>query len=157
MVPAGCSSGSVTTTKATSAPAATFALTTTSATVTSATNAPTTSTTEAPSGWQELKPQGDVPRARSGATMAYDPASKKMLLFGGAGMLWGGKGGKDSILLDDTWAYDPALNTWTEVPTGALRPPARSDYAMVYDQRSGKIIMFGGSGGERLIGRHMGL
>jgi N-acetylneuraminic acid mutarotase len=57
-----------------------------------------------------------------------------MILFGGLGFLkW-----------NDTWAYDPVANTWTDLePTGEL-PPGRGWYSMAFDAASGKMVLFGG-------------
>ena len=46
------------------------------------------------------------------------------------------------LVSDDTWAYDPAANTWTELNPGHVAPGA--GHAMVYDASSGRLIMFGG-------------
>ena len=48
-------------------------------------------------------------------------------------IMFGGRSGETDFL-NDTWAYDPAANTWAELlqPTGSL-PPARGQPAMAYD------------------------
>ncbi len=84
--------------------------------------------------WTKLDPLGTVPSARGNHRMVYDSASGQVILFGGY------DGGAD---LYDTWAYDPALNTWTDLdPIGP--PPAREEHAMVYDPDGGRVIIFGG-------------
>ncbi len=76
--------------------------------------------------WTELHPAGDLPSARDRHAMAYDSADRQ------GDPLWRGLTADDSTL-NDTWAYDPAANTWTELhPAGGL-PPARMGHAMVYD------------------------
>ena len=58
--------------------------------------------------------------------MAYDPTSGRLIMFGGSA----GDGGR----LDDTWAYDPAANAWTELkPSGdaALRPLRRTPWRTI--------------------------
>jgi N-acetylneuraminic acid mutarotase len=46
--------------------------------------------------------------------------------------------------LNDTWEYDPAANTWSElVPEGDL-PPVRFHHAMAYDPDRGEMVVFGG-------------
>ncbi len=88
--------------------------------------------------WTELKPTGTGPSARSSFSMVYDDAAQKLILFGG----WSKA---TSAHLNDTWAYDPAANTWTELkPTGTL-PTARGSHSMAYDQVESKIILFGGT------------
>jgi N-acetylneuraminic acid mutarotase len=87
--------------------------------------------------WTELEPDGDSPSARGGHCMVFDPVTGKIILFGG----WDGMSGLD---LNDTWAYDPAANTWDELNPVGSRPPARSYHSMAYDPTSGKVILFGG-------------
>jgi len=60
--------------------------------------------------WTNLHPGGDLPAARSGHAMVYDPVGRRMILFGG-----GSEGG----CFNDTWAYDPVENTWTELAGSA--------------------------------------
>jgi hypothetical protein len=89
----------------------------------------------AANAWTELQPSGAVPTARMGHVLIYDPVNRRVILFGG----WDGE-----TVLNDTWAYDPAANTWTELhPVGEV-PAARSAHCMVYDSRDGKGILFGG-------------
>jgi len=72
--------------------------------------------------------------------MVYDSAGKKVIMFGGAG----GAG-------NDTWAYDPTANSWTELhPAGDL-PSARCAYSMVYDSAHGRVILFGGHHGDATL------
>jgi N-acetylneuraminic acid mutarotase len=93
--------------------------------------------------WTNLNPSGMLPPARMLHAMAYDPVTGRVIMFGGedrAGDSPNNTGG----LFNDTWAYDPAANTWTELkPSGAL-PPARSAHAMAYDSSRGLITVFGG-------------
>ncbi len=86
--------------------------------------------------WTELSPSGNLPPARGQSAMAYDPAAHRMIMFGGWNL---------DTDFNDTWAYDPAANTWTELnPSGTL-PPARSGHDLVYDSSRGLLIMFGGA------------
>jgi N-acetylneuraminic acid mutarotase len=89
--------------------------------------------------WTELKPAGSVPSWRSGGCMVYDPTSGKMVLFGGCAN-WA----DPSTYLNDTWAYDPAANTWTELQPKGSVPSARRDYSVAYDPATRRLIMFGG-------------
>ena len=69
--------------------------------------------------WTRLNPTGSLPAARYGQAMAHDPTSGRLIMFGGYAGNDGGTG------LNDTWAYDPTANTWTELnPSGTL-PSAR--------------------------------
>jgi N-acetylneuraminic acid mutarotase len=113
----------------------TLAATTSSVAVTATSEA--TTTTEAPVAWTDLNPNGQVPSPRDEPAMVYDSSAGRVILFGG----WDDD---DDADLGDTWAYDPAANTWTNLnPTGNV-PPARSVHSMVYDEAADKVILFGG-------------
>jgi N-acetylneuraminic acid mutarotase len=94
--------------------------------------------------WTKLNPTGGVPPARTASCLVYDPSTERVILFGGQGT---------GAILNDTWAYDPPANTWTDLdPTGDL-PAARSAEQMAYDPFEEELIMFGGtSGGSSLLG-----
>jgi N-acetylneuraminic acid mutarotase len=103
------------------------------------------STAALPSSWMDLNPVGDLPAARETHSMVYDEASGLMILFGG--ILLNVDGGYRPY--DDTWAYDPSANTWTNLrPAGDL-PTARGGPAMVYVPATGKTILFGGFSDNR--------
>jgi len=101
--------------------------------------------------WTELEPSGQLPRSREGHSLVSDPASGKLILFGGTvSSTYEQEGGQpdEYETLGDTWAYDPETNTWTELqPTGET-PVPRTGHAMVYDPATGKMILFGGFGGD---------
>jgi N-acetylneuraminic acid mutarotase len=85
--------------------------------------------------WTELRPGGAPPTARSNHSMVYDSRMGKVILFGGLS--------STGTLLNDTWVYDPAGNSWAELhPAGSL-PPACTMHSMVYDSITGKAILFG--------------
>jgi N-acetylneuraminic acid mutarotase len=88
--------------------------------------------------WTELKPSGGLPAARWAHAIAYDPVTRKVIMFGGRA--------ESGPSLNDTWVYDPVANTWTEAkPTGPLPLPRRGA-AMACDPATRKVIMFGGNG-----------
>jgi N-acetylneuraminic acid mutarotase len=92
--------------------------------------------------WSKLSIIGS-PHARWGASMVYDSARRKLILFGG---LFGSYDGSNR--LNDTWEYDPAAQAWKNLaPAGAL-PPARGYASMIYDSATGKVILFGGFAGR---------
>ena len=86
----------------------------------------------------QTTPASCTPPARRMAAMAFDPASNppQLVLFGGQG-----QGG---VLLSDTWTWNGAC--WFEAAQGATAaPPAREAAAMSFD-RSGNLVLFGGTG-----------
>jgi Galactose oxidase, central domain len=92
------------------------------------------------STWVDLQPAGPPP-ARAQASMAYDRASGRVILFGG----WGRQ-----KPYGDTWAYDSRTNTWAKLHTSGS-PAGRSQACLFYDRSTGRLIMVGGlvvAGGE---------
>jgi N-acetylneuraminic acid mutarotase len=85
--------------------------------------------------WTGLNPAGVAPAARHGHSLVYDPESKKMILFGGY---------DGSVQYNDTWAYDPASNTWADLKPGGDLPAARDSQAMAYDSDAKAMVLFGG-------------
>ena len=86
------------------------------------------------STWKQFKP-ATSPTSRSYPAMAYDPVSKKIVLFGG----FDGR-----VDLNDTWTFDGT--TWIQVQT-TVAPPARNATTMAYDKHAKKLVLFGGFNG----------
>jgi hypothetical protein len=102
--------------------------------------------------WTQVADSGDAgctttctasPPVRAASSMAYDPASKQLIVFGGDP-----SGGP---FLNDTWDWNGS--TWTQVADSGdagctsactASPPGRSGGAMAYDPAIGKIVLFGG-------------
>ena len=77
------------------------------------------------------------PPARTDASMAYDAATRQIILFGGYAPSLGYPG-----TLNDTWAWNGT--TWTLLRPSSS-PPARSGASLAYDEARGQLVMFGGS------------
>jgi hypothetical protein len=92
--------------------------------------------------WTKLSPSASPP-ARSFASMAYDAATRTVLLFGGEGMISGGEYGG----LSDTWSWNGA--TWTRLSPPAS--PGASDLdSMAYDAATATVLLYrGGCCGPR--------
>jgi N-acetylneuraminic acid mutarotase len=132
---AGCDGGSTTTTtRDTSTTTVTAAVT--SSTVTEAATSTKVTATAADGVWTKLDPAGDLPPARQGQSVVYDEANNQLILFGGET--------NGDEFLNDTWAYRPATNTWTELTPAGDSPSPRVFQAMVYDARGRRVILFGG-------------
>ena len=88
--------------------------------------------------WIQLSPATSPP-ARDFASMAYDPASGGLVLFGGSST-------GDGEDLNDTWVWKSG--DWIE-KTPATSPSPRERAAMAYDAATGQLVLFGGgsSGG----------
>jgi N-acetylneuraminic acid mutarotase len=104
--------------------------------------------------WTEIKPVGAAPSARRFHSMVYDALGNRMILFGGHSSDPGPEGG---TWLNDIWAYDPAVNVWTEIkPVGPL-PSARGVQSMVYDPMGSRVILFGGAYSDPSTGQGVDL
>lgn len=85
--------------------------------------------------WKDLTALSAQPPTRLFHGLAYDEASTRVVLFGGAG-----SGGA----LGDTWELDG--DVWTQqAPTNS--PAARQGHAMAYDRNLQRVLLFGGGPG----------
>jgi len=87
--------------------------------------------------WAELEPAGTLPTPRGGHSMTHDPTRGRLIVFGG--------GVSQTALTNDTWSYDPIANTWTELEPSSPLPPARWAHSVIYDPVLRCLVMFGGS------------
>ena len=58
-------------------------------------------------------------------------------------------GGQNNGARDDIWAFDLALETWTEL-TPVIRPPGRWFAAHIYDAANNRATVFGGNTGSEV-------
>ena len=85
-----------------------------------------------------------VPPARMAAAMTYDAATRTVVLFSGIR-------GDGSPPLDDTWTWD-GCNWMQQNP--ATSPPGRSFGHVAFDQRSRKLVLFGGGSANSDLARN---
>ena len=78
-----------------------------------------------------------LPPARHGATLAFEPHSRHLVLFGGRR--------QDGTALGDTWEWDGL--GWQSVATPSA-PAARAGHTVALDARRGNLLLFGGAGGD---------
>jgi len=86
--------------------------------------------------WQEVTPS-DSPPPRSDMGLAYDELNKVVVMFSG----YCRESNRD--LCEDTWAFDPQTNTWTEMYPSSS-PPIMYGQTMLYDPINHQIILWGG-------------
>jgi len=99
--------------------------------------------------WVEC-PADIKPPARFDTALAYDPARKSLILFGGS------PAGSNSMygytdVLADTWEWNTGTRKWTQL-FPALSPSKRSGHGMVTDSGRKKIILYAGYDGSSGIG-----
>lgn len=82
--------------------------------------------------WYQASTTTTSPLERSNHAIAYDPISRRVVLFGGSGEYVDGS----------TWEWDGT--TWSVAASEAESPPARVGHAMAYDPVSRRVLLFGG-------------
>ena len=75
--------------------------------------------------------------------ITYDTQDDVMILFGGVNARSG------IYDFGDTWAYNPATNTWANM-NPSVHPPAREEHCSAYAPSTNQVILFEGSCGSCL-------
>lgn len=92
------------------------------------------------STWTQIVPNGPVPPARAGASLEFDPNTGLYVMHGGYDSTMTGL-----TALSDTWVFDGATSTWTDVTAAFGSPTApllRFETAL---GPGGCTVLFGGS------------
>ena len=92
--------------------------------------------------WTQLHPPVSPP-ARMLPSMAYDPASQEIVLFGGL------SGYPGNAPLSDTWVFNGT--SWTQLFPSVSPPASGMNQAMAYDPSAGAIVLFA-SGWQTSVG-----
>ncbi|HTT45200.1 MAG TPA: hypothetical protein VMH38_04205 [Thermoplasmata archaeon] len=107
--------------------------------------APTPMNGDPPSSWKNITPLSGQPNpvGRFLPSMAFDPATDSVLMFGGYGELGTGPW----VFFQDTWSF--SNGAWTEVVdntscTPTTCPSARAGAMLAYDAAENGMILFGG-------------
>ncbi len=87
--------------------------------------------------WQLIEFVGG-PVYRSDHTAIYDRARHRMIVHGGRSFRY-------QYGLHDTWAFDLASGTWSELDIGGPTPGDRWGHAAVYDEARDRMVIYGGS------------
>lgn len=97
----------------------------------------------ASSAWREVK-ASPAPEARFGHAAAFDPKSKRVLLFAGQG----------SGFFNDVWAFDAAKGTWQKLDAKGTAPAARYGTSAVVDTKRNALIISHGFASGRFDDTH---
>ena len=92
--------------------------------------------------WTQRSPM-NLPTARMGHVLVFDPLRGRSVLFGGWYYL-NGPGGIASDPLGDTWEWNGA--NWVVRTPGGM-PSRRADHVLAFDRMRGRTVLFGGYDG----------
>jgi uncharacterized protein (TIGR03437 family) len=101
-------------------------------------------------GWpiraQEIPPQwslapftGAVPSPRFDAPIAYDPAGRQLLMFGGQDA---------SADRNDLWSYSVDREQWTQINPSGTPPSPRHGHTVTFDPVRDRIVVIAGQGND---------
>jgi hypothetical protein len=101
-------------------------------------------------GWLLIEPKGTKPAARLEHGAAYDPATNRMMLFGG-GLGQASPCANDSWILTNannisgTPAWTRLIPAWTRLIPAGTAPSPRLRFASAYDSSSNRLMVFAGN------------
>ncbi|MFN8483645.1 MAG: kelch repeat-containing protein [Anaerolineae bacterium] len=95
--------------------------------------------------WTQLQPTGGPPPPRNGHTAVYDPASNRLIVFGGDDCC--------GQRYNDTWVLTNANGLggtpeWIQLAPAGERPAGRVSHSAVYDAANNRMIVFGGAAAD---------
>ncbi|HYR27907.1 MAG TPA: hypothetical protein VEU30_05545, partial [Thermoanaerobaculia bacterium] len=99
-------------------------------------------------GWTKLT-IANTPGPRLGPQYAVDPATGKVLLFGGLKAEYTDPDEEETgtqFYDNETWQWDGGANSWTKL-TPATSPRPRQNGRLGYDPITGRLTLFGGFAG----------
>jgi hypothetical protein len=81
-----------------------------------------------------VQPDGPAPSARIDGTIAHDPATNDIYLFGG----------EDTTARNDLWAYSIDSNRWRQLSPNGTKPDPRFGHTLNFDPIGRRLLLFGG-------------
>ena len=94
--------------------------------------------------WEKLATTQTPPLGMVGARMVYDSESERLILFGGYDI-------PNNGYFNQTWVFDSATATWTQMePT--LAPPGTNFHSMIYDRAADRVFLWGSVSDDRMWG-----
>lgn len=99
--------------------------------------------------WTLLSTAGGPPSVRWAASVVYDSATNRMIVFGGQTTAAGSGGGLNTTV-NDLWVLSNANGiggtpAWTQLSPLGTPPSARAGAGAVYDPAANRMIIFGGN------------
>jgi hypothetical protein len=91
--------------------------------------------------WKRSATEGPPGRGRT--ALAYDRRRQQVVLFGGVGAPPGPE--QPQTFFNDTWIWNG--KRWEKVADGG--PPGRYAHGMVFDERAGVVLLYGGAAAHR--------
>jgi Kelch motif len=91
--------------------------------------------------WTRVATEGPPARGRAG--LAHDRRRRRVVLFGGVSAPSGPN--QSQTFLNDTWTWDG--ERWLKAAEGG--PAGRYAHGMVFDERAGVILLYGGAAAHR--------
>ena len=90
--------------------------------------------------WSEIAAGGETaPGPRFTHNAVYDSGAHRMLIWSGRHV-----GSDGSFFLNDVWAFDLAMHTWSELVAPDPKPLDRYGTAAIYDPRAHALVNFAG-------------
>jgi N-acetylneuraminic acid mutarotase len=80
------------------------------------------------------------PSARAGASLSFDAARQRAVLFGGVG-----SAAQGAQYLNDVWEYDASADAWTKRIVTGPSPAPRALAAFAFDSARARGLLFGGT------------
>jgi len=89
----------------------------------------------ASASWSQLSPSGAGPSPRHGHSAIYDSARNRMVISHGF---------TDAGRFNDTWAFDLAANSWSNLTPSGSKPLNRCLHHAAYDAAGSRMFLYGG-------------
>ncbi len=93
-------------------------------------------------GWVELSATTPAPAPRENHSWTVDPGAEVAYLFGGR---------DGATVFGDLWAYDLALDAWTEIEPDSDGPPARFGHSAAWVPDIGLVVFAGQAAPDRFF------
>jgi hypothetical protein len=85
--------------------------------------------------WSQFQPPDPKPNKRYGTAAIFDPRARALVNFAGF---------TDDGRFDDTWAFEPDTNRWTDISPATGHPLRRCLHNGIYDSRQHRFLVYGG-------------